>query len=232
MPSSVATLDDLPANTVITVREASERVRLRMRRTAEDIVEIGRDLILIKETLRHGSFLPWIEQEFGMTARTAQNFMGVAEQFGDKYETVSHLPPKVLYALAAPSTPEEVRDNVVEMAKRGDRVTTKTVTELKEKLKAAEQQIKEERETRSMIESRSREVMAERDEANQKNLMLESQIRQLNARQPDPPPAAQPREPEVLPPVPVDVNLMSMLALWEQSGPATRQAFLKEIRAT
>jgi hypothetical protein len=57
-----------------------------MRRTAEDIVAIGHALIRQKAALPHGSFLPWIEAEFAMTPRTAQNFMKVAEQYGSKYE--------------------------------------------------------------------------------------------------------------------------------------------------
>jgi hypothetical protein len=56
--------------------------------------------------VRDGNFLPWIEAEFGMHENTARNFMRVAEMFG-KSTTVVDLPPTVLYALAAPSTPED-----------------------------------------------------------------------------------------------------------------------------
>lgn len=72
----------------------------------------------MKESLPHGSFLPWIEAEFGMDRRTASNFMRVAEQYSGKWETVSHLPPTALYELAAPKTPLEVREEVEKMATR------------------------------------------------------------------------------------------------------------------
>ena len=68
----------------------------------------------------HGSFLPWIEAEFGMNPRTAQRFMGVAETFKGKYDTVSHLDPKALYELAAPKTPIEVREEVERMIAAGE----------------------------------------------------------------------------------------------------------------
>ncbi|WMT72768.1 hypothetical protein [Bradyrhizobium sp. Ash2021] len=37
-----------------------------MSRTAQNIVEIGRDLIALKERVDHGGFLPWVESQFGM----------------------------------------------------------------------------------------------------------------------------------------------------------------------
>lgn len=89
-----------------------------MARTADDIVEIGRDLIAVKEAIGHGNFLPWIEAEFGMTDRTARNFMSVAETFGSKSEIVSDFTPTILYALAAPSTPDDVVQAAVERAAR------------------------------------------------------------------------------------------------------------------
>lgn len=44
------------AETVTEVRTAAERIRVRMKRTAEDIVAVGLDLIAIKERLPHGPF--------------------------------------------------------------------------------------------------------------------------------------------------------------------------------
>jgi len=55
--------------------------------------------------------------------------MAVAEAFGDKYETLSHLSAKVLYALASPSTPDDVRVEFTELAAIGKQVTHKDVQE-------------------------------------------------------------------------------------------------------
>jgi hypothetical protein len=246
-PVEQTSLEGLPADAAAEVRDASTRIKVRMHRTAQDIVEIGRDLILIKEKVGHGNFLPWIDAEFGMSQPTALNFMRVAEQFGEKIVSVTNLTPTVLYALAAPSTPEEVRDNVIEMAQRGEKVTTKTVAELKDKLKAAQDALKTEKETRAAIEGRSREVMKERDQARSELLLLRSANEQLQLRlkeagsqpaepeilAPEPARASEPKddelEPELIPPTVVDVNLQALLALWHQSGIATRQAFLAEI---
>ena len=98
--------DLVAAPIAIQAREAAERIKLRLRRSAEDIVEIGRDLIAVKSSLGHGNFLPWIEAEFGMSEYTARNFMRVGDIYG-KRGTVPDLQPS---ALAAPKTPLEVRE--------------------------------------------------------------------------------------------------------------------------
>lgn len=55
----------------------------------------------MKASLPHGSFLPWIVAEFGMSEATAQRFMKVADAFQDKARTVRDLAPTALYALAS-----------------------------------------------------------------------------------------------------------------------------------
>jgi hypothetical protein len=66
--------------------------------------------------LPHGRFLPWINKEFGMSDKTAERFINVAVQFSSKIDTVSNFNPTVLYLLAAPSTPDEVVEQVIEKA--------------------------------------------------------------------------------------------------------------------
>lgn len=121
----------------VEVKTATERIRLRMKRTAEDIIEIGKDLIAIKDKLPHGQFLPWIATEFEMSEDTAGRFMSVAYRFPD-IPQFAEFKPSLLYLLAAPSTPDEVVEKVIEKAESGEKVTPKDVKELKQKLKSAE----------------------------------------------------------------------------------------------
>ncbi len=86
----------------------AENIRARMKRSVEDIIAIGQDLIEVKERLEHGEFLAWVEAEFRMSDQTAENFMHVAKRFADKIQTVWNLPARVVYELAAPGTPDEV----------------------------------------------------------------------------------------------------------------------------
>jgi hypothetical protein len=68
----------------------------RDRRTAEDIIEIGRDLIALKAKLPHGSFGAWLEKEFEFSEMHAQRFMRVAEKFGDNVRYFAHPSSKAL----------------------------------------------------------------------------------------------------------------------------------------
>jgi hypothetical protein len=98
-----------------------------MRRNCRDIVEIGRDLIAMKKALGHGHYLEWIEAEFDMSETTARNFVNVATRFS-KSATVADLSPRILYELAAPSTPDEVVAQVEARAASGETVTARAGT--------------------------------------------------------------------------------------------------------
>lgn len=146
----------LEESTARIAQAAAIEIHAASKRCAETIMEIGKRLSGVKAILPHGSWLPWIEAEFGWTDRTARNFVAVYEAF--KSENISSLTPTVLYMLAAPSTPEPVREVAVEMAKSGEKVTPKTV----ERLKEAHKQEKEARREKEENHLYSRPV--ERDE--------------------------------------------------------------------
>ncbi len=98
------------------VRSAAERIRRTVQKTVGNIIEIGQELLAVKESVGHGHFEPWLRAEFSWTKRTAQNFMSVAERFGGNTQLISHLPidPTAAYLLAAPSAPDEARQTAVE----------------------------------------------------------------------------------------------------------------------
>lgn len=112
----------LDAETRIVVQQRTGEIKSLMRRTAQDIIEIGLKLTEVKARLGHGSFGGWLKAEFEWSERTAQNFMRVADAF--KSATVADLiAPKALYLLAAPSTPDAAREEALERAAAGAAVT-------------------------------------------------------------------------------------------------------------
>src|SRR3981081_1957699 len=44
-------------------------------KTTESIIEVGRNLIAVKQQLDHGQFMDWVEIEVGIVKRTAQSYM-------------------------------------------------------------------------------------------------------------------------------------------------------------
>lgn len=131
--------ESLPAQSAILARTAAERIKLRLKRTVEDIIEIGRELMEVKAALPHGKFLPWIAGEFEMTAWTANQFMNVADRFGGKNEIITYFKPTILYALAAPSTPDTIIEKAIEKADTGEKVTVADVKDWKAELEAERQ---------------------------------------------------------------------------------------------
>jgi DUF3102 family protein len=113
------------------IQETAERIRERVKKTVEDIIAVGHDLLAAKEALAHGQFTDWLQAEFGWTERTARNFMAVAARFG-KTEIISELQiqPTAAYLLAAPSTPEEARQAALQRAEAGEQITTAVAQEL------------------------------------------------------------------------------------------------------
>ena len=114
------------------VRSSAEKIRLTVQKTIEDIIEVGTELLGVKEDVGHGHFGAWLRAEFGWTERTAQNFMSVAERFGANPKLISDLTiqPTAAYLLAAPSAPDEARQQAIERAEAGEEITTSVAKEI------------------------------------------------------------------------------------------------------
>lgn len=109
------------------VISAAMTIKPMIRRTAEDLVRIGQELIAVKDYLPHGEFTNWLETEFGLHPRTARRMMAVSERLGHKMDTLSVLAPSVLYELAADSTPHDVVEKVAAMVEDGETLSTRDV---------------------------------------------------------------------------------------------------------
>ena len=86
----------------------------------EGIVKIGQWLTEVKEKLGHGQWLTWLKGEFGWSHDTASRFMGVYEAVKLRSLRNLNLDVSALYLIAAPATPEHVKREVIERAKRGE----------------------------------------------------------------------------------------------------------------
>lgn len=146
-PSTAFAAFDYTAMGADTAREARAAVERYRGRTKAYVMDTGRDLLAMKAQLDHGLFLLWLRSEMGLEPRTAQNFMQAAERFEGKSEIVSHLPPTVLYKLAAPSTPEPVRAAVLKRIEAGETMKAEaSVEEIREAKDEAARRAKAERE--------------------------------------------------------------------------------------
>jgi hypothetical protein len=95
----------LPANIAGPLRKQAARIRERVKNSTIAIIEIGRDLLAVKQSLQRGQFSTWVETECRFTIRTATNYMRAAEFAEGKSETVSDLSPALIYRLAGRTPP-------------------------------------------------------------------------------------------------------------------------------
>jgi hypothetical protein len=105
------------------VEERTERIHNLARMTASAIVQIGQYLSEVKERLKHGQFLEWIEKEFAWHRDTANNFMQVYECFKCRDFRQMEIDVSALYLIAKPSMPEPVRAEMMRRAENGEVVT-------------------------------------------------------------------------------------------------------------
>jgi hypothetical protein len=111
------------------ITEHIAAIRTLGKQTIANIIEIGRRLTECKVIVGHRNFGNWLDREFGWAERTAQNFMRVYELSKSKSANFADLDLSIstLYLLAAPSTPEPVREEIIERAEAGEKITHKEV---------------------------------------------------------------------------------------------------------
>ena len=108
--------------------EDAAAIKALGKRVVGDLIEIGRRLTRDKDICGHGHWLPWLDREFGWSDKTAENFINVYK-LGSKSENFSNLnlPLSGLYLLAAPSTPDEARTEIIERAQTGKSVSVAAI---------------------------------------------------------------------------------------------------------
>ena len=97
--------------------------------TVRNIVHIGEALLDVREKLVFGEFGAWLAAEFGMSERSARNYMNAARAVQNGNVAELNLPMSALYLLGAPSVPDEVRDDVIARAESGEQLTVAAVKE-------------------------------------------------------------------------------------------------------
>ena len=165
--------DSLDEETRAFVLQKTAETHGLMRRTAEDILQIGRNLIDVKARLPEMKFSAWLRAEFAFSRQTAYNFMKAASKFGESCTTVLQLPAKVFYELAWSS------DAIVAQVETGQLAPTLQAIQAAKK---AEQQARHEREAAELELERLRLTsQAHRDELTAEIERLQREMAELAA---------------------------------------------------
>lgn len=134
---NMVTLPQDQANEIALAEHAAV-IRALGKRVVGDIVEIGRRLTEAKRIAGHGNWVPWLDGEFGWSDDTALRFMQVSGLAKTRNLRDLSLPVSGLYLLAAPSTPEEARAEVVTRAESGEHLTLADVKRIVDEARQAD----------------------------------------------------------------------------------------------
>lgn len=112
------------------LQNRADEIHAHLSRSVESIVAVGRQLVAARDELPYGTFLEWVDAEFGMKRSTAYNFISVAERFGEDFQQLEKFPARVIYQLAAPGTPDEAVDEVRVRLETGEDLAAADVREI------------------------------------------------------------------------------------------------------
>jgi Protein of unknown function (DUF3102) len=109
----------------------AKQIRKLCKRTAQDIIKIGKLLTAAKKRVKHGGWLNWLEKEFGWSVSSAEAFIRVY-RFSQtptfaKIQNMTKASPSLLAELAKQSTPEAVRTEIIQRINAGERVNVADV---------------------------------------------------------------------------------------------------------
>ncbi len=128
----------LDAETRIVVQQRTGEIKALVKKTVQDVIEIGEKLVEVKERLGYGHFGAWLDAEFEWTDQYARQLMNVAREFGGlENETLFRFAPSALRLLAAPSTPADARDEALARARAGEEIGYKESKDIVAEHKAA-----------------------------------------------------------------------------------------------
>lgn len=84
------------------LKDQARRIKSEIGHQTQSILATGALLIEVKPKLQHGLFTRWVEEEVGVSVRTAENYIRAAKLASEcKSETISLLSPTTLYLLAS-----------------------------------------------------------------------------------------------------------------------------------
>ena len=166
-------------------KEAAMKIRYLYQQalsiTTSYIIEIGRVLTEQKDTMEHGAWGKWLEEEVGFSASTAQNYMKIYKRFGSeqislfgstKTEAIGTLPyTKALKLLAVPD--EEMDDFLAEHDV--DKMSTR---ELEQAIRERDESNIQLEDTQKELEAADTAAAAEKAEADK----LRAELEELQSR--------------------------------------------------
>ncbi|RUT14073.1 hypothetical protein DSM107010_05560 [Chroococcidiopsis cubana SAG 39.79] len=120
----------LDSGTRLLAQEHAREIKSLLRRSADNMFQIGQSLIDVKQSLPHGYFCKWIDSEFNWSESAARKFMQVARQFKSVKITDLNITTSAILALARNSVPDRARNEAIARARQGEVIESKIAKEI------------------------------------------------------------------------------------------------------
>jgi hypothetical protein len=123
----------LPQSEATKLKTAAARIRRRVRSAAEDIFQIGQELLEARKLFPSDqSFCAWLQYDLSMPRTSAWRLMSVAKRYFNERSSLEHLPITALYELASPSLPDGLRQELEGRAKGGEVIGADEIKRLRD----------------------------------------------------------------------------------------------------
>lgn len=124
--------------TTAEINRLTTEISILKQQTAQNIIEIGKRLIAVKEMLPHGEWGKWLEEKVEFSQEHARRFMKIAKECSNSTSMLNLPPTKVFALLDLPQDQREefIQNNPVdEMSTRELQQVVKEKQELERKLR-------------------------------------------------------------------------------------------------
>jgi hypothetical protein len=106
------------------LQDSAREIRSRLMETAAGLMDIGERLVKAREQLAHGTWLPWLVAETGMSEQWARNCVNLFLRFAQQPRLLEELDvalsPTALVRLA--SAPDAAYEDIIDRAREGERL--------------------------------------------------------------------------------------------------------------
>lgn len=128
-----------------TVESLTVEIKFYLGQMTQNIIEVGKRLIQAKELIPHGQWGGWLETNFNLKVRMAQNFMAIANRFDNSSnsqntQTFAYLGSSQLIAMLALPEGDE-QQFIDQMAANGTPIEEMSVRQLQAKIKQYKQDL-------------------------------------------------------------------------------------------
>ncbi len=139
--------------TEFNIERATAKILMLKEQTAQNIIEIGKTLIEVKDNLEHGDFGKWLENEVSFSHYSANRFMKIAREFSNS-TAMCNLNSTKLFLLAGldeDDRQEVIKENHVE------KMTTRELEQVVKEKKEIKKQLEAEKEYSNKLQDAIKE---------------------------------------------------------------------------